>query len=416
MRLNFCNIGPFVGNNDIDIDGITILAGVNGSGKSSCGKLLYCIFNCFQNIEERVITERKKAINNYLRRYIQENSNLSRINLREISLFTDRLLDDYDFGNYEYDMSYLFKDSISQDLIDKSKQKIIENIKLDDSVIRNHLLDDQIDFEFGNQIRNFSVNDEPAYVSLFVKNRKIAFSYDSKGSNIIDFFSIIKSIYYFDDPNILDNLDPGIRLVSRFDKSHQNVLFDRLYSGKNEQVSSVDQILIQNKISIIEDKLNTVCDGDITKSDRASFCYLSDEFKDGLNICNMATGLKTFALLKILLKNGCLEENGTVIFDEPEIHLHPEWQKVWAEIIVLLNKYLSIHVLLSTHSSDFLGFLEYYTKKYELKKVTRLYSLEKNKEGYSQVVDVTNEWDRVYRVLGLPFINISKELDSTDEY
>lgn len=420
MKLSINNVGPFIYENTIDINGITILAGLNGSGKSTCGKVLYSIFNTFQNIDEKILDERKLAIYNYLRRLLLESNNTSRSKMLELSDFSERLFNDNNFNQEnvtDYINDYihnLFNDSANKDQIERAKMRISEALQLDDAVIRDKLLSNQIENEFGKQFRNLSINDKPASVILNIKNKCISFSYDENGASISSFFPLVKNIFYFDDPNLLDYLEYDIRYRNRFNQSHKNSLLNKLMSGKSEQVSSVDQIFINNQIKIIEERINNICDGNILNSDNMSFRYHSKAFKDGLNISNMATGLKTFALLKMLLKNGYLEENGTVIFDEPEIHLHPEWQKAWAEIIVLLNKEFGIHVLLSTHSSDFLLFLEYYTKKYELKNTTKLYSLEKNSDGITRIVDVSYNWDSVYKKLGMPFIKTTGEFNAED--
>ncbi len=39
-------------------------------------------------------------------------------------------------------------------------------------------------------------------------------------------------------------------------------------------------------------------------------------------------GLKTFVILKMLLTSGVIERNGTIILDEPEIHLHQNGNSV----------------------------------------------------------------------------------------
>lgn len=83
-----------------------------------------------------------------------------------------------------------------------------------------------------------------------------------------------------------------------------------------------------------------------------------------MNVRNLSTGLKTFVILKMLLTSGVIERNGTIILDEPEIHLHPEWQLLFAELIVLIQKEFGVHVLLNTHSPYFLNAIEVYTVKY----------------------------------------------------
>lgn len=59
--------------------------------------------------------------------------------------------------------------------------------------------------------------------------------------------------------------------------------------------------------------------------------------------------------------NGTIEFNGTIIRDEPEIHLYAEWQLLFAELIVIIQKEFGVHILLNTHSPYFLNALEVYT-------------------------------------------------------
>ena len=46
MKIELNNIGPFV-EASVDIDGITVVAGENGTGKSTIGKTLYAMFDAF---------------------------------------------------------------------------------------------------------------------------------------------------------------------------------------------------------------------------------------------------------------------------------------------------------------------------------------------------------------------------------
>lgn len=52
------------------------------------------------------------------------------------------------------------------------------------------------------------------------------------------------------------------------------------------------------------------------------------------------------------------------ILDESEIHLHPEWQLLFAELIVMLQKEFNLHILLNTHSPYFLQVIEVFAEKY----------------------------------------------------
>ena len=52
-----------------------------------------------------------------------------------------------------------------------------------------------------------------------------------------------------------------------------------------------------------------------------------------------------------------------LIIDEPEVHLHPEWQVKFAEILTLLQKEIDIHILLTTHSPYFLQAIDVFSRK-----------------------------------------------------
>ena len=68
-------------------------------------------------------------------------------------------------------------------------------------------------------------------------------------------------------------------------------------------------------------------------------------------------------VIKQLLRNKMLSEKGILILDEPEVYLHPKWQLVFAEIIVLLQKKYDLHILLTTHSPYFLRAVEVFAGK-----------------------------------------------------
>ena len=65
-----------------------------------------------------------------------------------------------------------------------------------------------------------------------------------------------------------------------------------------------------------------------------------------------------------MLETGVLKKKDVLILDEPEIHLHSEWQIIYAELIVILQKTFDLTILLVTHSSQFLESLIYYMEKH----------------------------------------------------
>lgn len=70
----------------------------------------------------------------------------------------------------------------------------------------------------------------------------------------------------------------------------------------------------------------------------------------GLNAC--ADGIKSLATVSILDRYGLLNDGALLIIDEPEVHLHPQWIVGMARILVRLAKYRKVRVLITTHSPD----------------------------------------------------------------
>ena len=67
--------------------------------------------------------------------------------------------------------------------------------------------------------------------------------------------------------------------------------------------------------------------------------------------------------------------------DEPEVHLHPEWQVKLAEILVLLVKELNVNLFINSHSPQFIEAIEVYSIKYGLRNETNFYLTKKAEDS-----------------------------------
>jgi len=177
---------------------------------------------------------------------------------------------------------------------------------------------------------------------------------------------------------------------------------------RDETLSSIDEITAARKLGNVLEKINSVCAGEIVKKSPRSFAYREGNSDVALDIVNMSTGLKTFAIIKTLLLNGSIEYNGTIILDEPEIHLHPEWQLVFAELIVLLQKEFNMHILLTTHSPYFLEAIEVYSLKHDIVNKCKYYLSENSGES-ANIMDVTNNLELIYAKLARPLQVLENE-------
>ena len=118
-------------------------------------------------------------------------------------------------------------------------------------------------------------------------------------------------------------------------------------------------------------------------------------------IGNLSTGLKSFVILQILLLSGEIKDGSLLIFDEPEIHLHPEWQLLFAELIVMLQEEFDLHILLNTHSPYFLNAIDVYAQRHKVINKCEYY-LSYNKNDESYIERVTDNIDLIYSKLARP--------------
>jgi predicted ATPase len=112
--------------------------------------------------------------------------------------------------------------------------------------------------------------------------------------------------------------------------------------------------------------------------------------------------MKPFLIIKRLLEVGAVKEGGVLVFDEPEIHLHPEWQLKYAELLVLLQKEFKLNILLTTHSPYFLNAIEVYSQKHGSVESCNYYLSETQGDACS-LQEVTGDLTLIYEKLAKPF-------------
>ncbi len=82
--------------------------------------------------------------------------------------------------------------------------------------------------------------------------------------------------------------------------------------------------------------------------------------KDNLDIPieDVATGMKSFAYILRLLENGYLDNQTLLVIDEPEAHLHPQWIVKFARILVLLHTRLGVKIMVASHNPDMVAAIQ----------------------------------------------------------
>ena len=73
MKIELENVGK-INKAQIRLDGITVIAGENSTGKSTVGKMLFCVFKAFYRMEEHIQFEKvntvRKTVTNYFLKHL----------------------------------------------------------------------------------------------------------------------------------------------------------------------------------------------------------------------------------------------------------------------------------------------------------------------------------------------------------
>ncbi len=437
MKFSLKNVGK-ISSAELEINGITVIAGENNTGKSTIGKALFAVFNSLYKIDELIRAEKmlliEKIINDYcMQNYLESDKNNAYdfFGKQGFEKINDVPLQKISHQLTEFKTSQWEKAEIKKSLLeffynyDKTIDSYIDLSKIDNLVNRLYrrllisnrdsvgvLVQRVLNKEFFGQVKNLNTDGKTEIV-LKIGKREIVVSYDENDNlHISDNIIALKTaLAYIDDPFVIDALDNE----SHFNYRHKDKLMHvdqhtehlKTLLLRKSFNNPIEEVIINDKLKTIYDKISQVSSGDVLQ-EKSELIY--KDKGNSFRLSNLSTGLKTFVIIKMLLLNGAIEEKATIILDEPEIHLHPEWQLLFAETIVLMQKEFDLHILLNTHSPYFLEAIEKYSEKYGVAERCKYYLSEKDESASSYTVkDVTNNTEEIYALLADAFQTLENE-------
>ena len=416
MRLHLENIAK-IKEADVQLDGITVIAGENDTGKSTIGKSLYAIFNSFWHVEQSIQEVRISRIRERVRILLLGEYDTARINFDEFWDCIEKDPEKYLSELHWEEMAGLLERcaefyplenkgvGIGQELAVRIIRETKARRMLSTKDILREILQNYMSTEFHGQINCLTSPNEEGVVELVVRGRNIrALFRDNKIEGLSEMFSLDTQAMYLDDPFVMDGLGMFRRYPLRERRSFAHgIHLKKCLLGnetRDEVEAVVEEMVTDQRLQRILEKIRSVCDGEISLGTNSSFYVRPKAVR--VRLQNLSAGMKSFLVLERLLQNGCLEEKGVLILDEPEVHLHPAWQVVYAEIIVLLQKEYGMHILLATHSPYFLRAIEVFAEMHGITQQCRYY-LATSQDEVAIVRDVTSEPNRIYEKLLRPF-------------
>lgn len=357
---------------DIAINGITVVAGINGCGKSTLSKLLYFTYKDSIQYETLFLS----SIHNRLKPYYDV-LNLLFSQLRALNIEQPRRAlhpwrtlrnlskaDEYLKDVAELCRSFIGKETAAQEeestlmtdriwkilwsalgdednhpdlreslrLLQQQMSKIIKDAQLASLKRPKHVLTERLNSQLKGEVpQSVSVSE---YGDAFIGGQ----------TDSVPIPHYIQRVAYIDTPMIL-----GI---------------DTLFEGP-DYWDDLNRILksspVTAKNDIVRDTLkNDILHGEAVYDEDALDDAIKFRREDGqvFDLLDCATGIKSFSILQLMLKNGFLQKDTLLIIDEPEAHLHPQWIVEYARLILLLNKHVGVKFFIASHSTDMVGALK----------------------------------------------------------
>jgi len=413
--LSISNFGIIKSATNIQIEGLTVITGNNDTGKSTIGKLLFAIIKSIKRTERHDEKKmetlvRAEVTNLYLS--IRDKPNISKIKFG-IDYFTDKFIDElkpfmenrtlYEINQEDFNLIFSTREKILQDnhLLTKYPQDVLNIIKQllkDDTYDTNDIVQQEL---YDYLASEFNQNITPSQTNL-----QTQFSYSEGDVNVLE--SIIENNKiiniessgdsHFDDATFIES--PLILQTSDF-----------IYDKENSNDHSKDLLLkLQKKYAgnkpDIFNKLNTIIQGDFYYNDKEKRFYYSKENSGDFEALNSASGVKSFGLLQLLAKGNYINPKNLIIIDEPENHLHPEWQLKYAQVIIELIKN-DISIIISTHSPYMMQALRHFGNKEKQESKIKYYLSEAiDNQNFAIINDVSENINKIFAKLAKPLTDL----------
>lgn len=390
----------------------SVIAGSNSSGKSFLTRALYSVFS---TINKDYITQEARQLLSpvkHLLRYgfISINSPSQKVDQIHFNLMEIVELIDESIGSAlegctlleQHAISLMLEDKIksAEDLCEQLQKEIANkkkyeefekrlkvlsrNLKILKSTIKNpvDVLSRRLSTEFSNSLKeNFQISTLSELKSHSAeKDESIRLEFDELGVIVIDKehinfslnqhsiaqFQELHNVVFVESPIYWKLRKPllDVRLRQRnslfsFKKDEQFLLGVPKFFYDLMDLLDVNLKLEKNTNNFQEiiDNLNQTLSGEIEISENGELFFKDEKTLKNINLNITATGVTNLGVIGLLLKKNVISKGSFVFIDEPEVNLHPAWQKIMIETLYELSR-MGINVVIATHSIDMVRYIE----------------------------------------------------------
>ena len=253
-----------------------------------------------------------------------------------------------------------------------------------------------------NILKSIFTNLEQISTNFNINFNEDLVSYTSKSlTTTLDNINISNSVVFVETPLIIEfhnHMDRREAKTPYHIESLLNILDTDYSFTDNEQDKLIKEF---------SPKVNSIIGGDI-KNRNGSFVFSRNDDKE-YNIFNASSGTKSIGLLQYLVTNKALKKGSVLYWEEPEVHLHPEWQLRMIELFVeLMNA--GVKIVFSTHSPYMCDYLNAISKKQKFSDRVS-FNLFEEKEGIveNHILENQKDWNKIQAELLDPLEEIMWE-------
>ena len=336
----------------IDLNGITVIAGINGSGKSTISKLLYSVFTRVETLNQL-----------YAASFFAEVQPIREIHNQIVDAYKPAGFPPFYAGNNTAPKTFLESLSrllnVTGDLLlnkDEKSLRLLDIIKYNLQVeVREKDDLNTIISKCQKAVRDYEIKiaERPSEVLIN------AVANDFGDAEIKDKVSVFEYGYEFFGDNV-----KNIPLIHSIHNTSYIATPMALEQFGGQLFLNIQNEHLDSHINTeIYQHITNVMHGSTEFSkEQNRYFYKRNDGKTFL-LFDSATGIKSFAFLQILLQGGFINDRSLIIIDEPEAHLHPQWIVEYAKVLVELNKQTKAKFFLATHSTDMVSALRYISEK-----------------------------------------------------
>lgn len=414
---------------EIDLNGITVISGINGSGKSSISRLLYYALKYANDYESLVYNSVRPKLSSIDRLINSFTTGLSRnVTTAEIEKYY-KLAAESDHLDEKIDAYCAALESLKAFAIEHGQttdqrvknslnrlRSIIEESAIERENSKKVLLSENIE-EVIRKAKDIKIKanelSKNRDYNLYKRNLIRVLEDDLKNVRITEY-----GVPFFgkdvENVTILNYVQQAVYIDTPMVVGMNRFMGYPIMEYRRD-LNTLLEIPAQNSYShSLNQNIKDIIHGYSYYDDGYTF-YGNMKYKrdDGLTIDlkDGATGIKSFSLLQLLLRNGVISSNTMLIIDEPEAHLHPQWIVEYARIIVMMHQKIGAKFFIASHSTDFISAIKYIAEKQKVQKSLSFYLAEEDKR---------KPYSYNYKSIGTDiepiFESFNKSLDKISEY